>query len=128
MPDADQDQGILFAPRFGMTYDLTGDQSFILRAGGGVFYDRYEGNIAFAQIVNPPRHSRRASPAAGCRTSIPSNALLAPSALNARRRSGEVPDHLQLQHRRPEEAAAEHDLRHGLRRLDPEPPAAPREL
>ncbi len=25
-----------------------------MRAGGGVFYDRYEGNIAFDQIVNPP--------------------------------------------------------------------------
>ena len=49
-----KDNGILFAPRFGLTYDLTGKQEFILRAGGGIFYDRYEGNIAFDQIVNPP--------------------------------------------------------------------------
>ena len=48
------DNGILFAPRFGLTYDITGNQSFIFRAGGGVFYDRYEGNISFALISNPP--------------------------------------------------------------------------
>ena len=49
-----EDNGILFAPRFGLTYDITGNQSFIFRAGGGVFYDRYEGNISFALISNPP--------------------------------------------------------------------------
>ena len=49
-----EDNGILFAPRFGLTYDITGNQDFIFRAGGGVFYDRYEGNISFALISNPP--------------------------------------------------------------------------
>ena len=52
-----EDNGILFAPRFGLTYDITGDQSFIFRAGGGIFYDRYEGNISFALISNPPTTS-----------------------------------------------------------------------
>jgi len=42
-----KDRGILYAPRIGLTYDLTGKQDFILRAGGGAFYDRFEGNIAF---------------------------------------------------------------------------------
>ena len=27
-----EDNGILFAPRFGLTYDITGNQSFIFRA------------------------------------------------------------------------------------------------
>jgi hypothetical protein len=42
------------APRFGMAYDLTGDQRFILRAGGGLFYDRPDGNTVFSIPGNPP--------------------------------------------------------------------------
>ena len=36
------------APRFGMAYDLTGDQRFVLRAGGGLFFDRPDGNTVFS--------------------------------------------------------------------------------
>jgi hypothetical protein len=42
------------APRFGMAYDLTGNQTFILRAGGGLFYDRPDGNTVFSIPGNPP--------------------------------------------------------------------------
>ncbi len=42
------------APRFGMAYDLTGAQKFILRAGGGLFYDRPDGNTVFSIPGNPP--------------------------------------------------------------------------
>ena len=42
------------APRFGVAYDLTGNQSFILRAGGGLFYDRPDGNTVFSIPGNPP--------------------------------------------------------------------------
>jgi hypothetical protein len=42
------------APRFGVAYDLTGDQRFILRAGGGLFYDRPDGNTVFSIPGNPP--------------------------------------------------------------------------
>ena len=85
MPDRlIEDNGILFAPRFGLTYDLTGNQSFIFRAGGGMFYDRYEGNIAFdADRRTRRRRSRRASPAAGCRTSIRTTRCWRRPALNA---------------------------------------------
>lgn len=46
--------GVLYAPRFGVTYDLSGRQNVIIRGGGGVFYDRFQGNETFDMIGNPP--------------------------------------------------------------------------
>jgi hypothetical protein len=86
-----EDNGILFAPRFGMTYDLTGNQSFIFRAGGGMFYDRYEGNIAFDEIVNPPTTVIPAISNGRLQDVDPSSALVAPFSLNAESVSGEIP-------------------------------------
>ena len=86
-----EDNGILFAPRFGLTYDLTGNQSFIFRLGGGMFYDRYEGNIAFDEIVNPPTTFQPTITWGRLQDVDPNNALLAPSALNAMQLSGEIP-------------------------------------
>jgi hypothetical protein len=86
-----EDQGVLFAPRFGLTYDITGNQSFIFRAGGGVFYDRYEGNISFALISNPPTTFTPAINNGRLQDIDPANALLGPSGLNAQAVSGEVP-------------------------------------
>ena len=45
---------IAVAPRFGMAYDLTGEQRFVVRGGGGLFFDRPSGNSVFAQVLNPP--------------------------------------------------------------------------
>jgi hypothetical protein len=44
----------VFGPRFGAAYDLSGDQSFILRGGVGLFYDRPDGNTVFSIPGNPP--------------------------------------------------------------------------
>jgi hypothetical protein len=46
--------GIMPAPRFGIAFDLTGRQSLVFRAGGGIMYDRYEGNEIFTLLGNPP--------------------------------------------------------------------------
>ena len=86
-----EDNGILFAPRFGLTYDITGNQSFIFRAGGGVFYDRYEGNISFALISNPPTTFTPRLDFGRLQEIDSANALLAPSDLNAQAVSGQVP-------------------------------------
>ena len=86
-----EDNGILFAPRFGLTYDITGNQSFIFRAGGGIFYDRYEGNISFALISNPPTTFTPRIDFGRLQEIDPNNALLAPSDLNAQAVSGQVP-------------------------------------
>jgi len=45
---------IAAAPRFGFAYDLTGNQKFVLRGGGGLFYDRLNGNTVFGTAGNPP--------------------------------------------------------------------------
>jgi hypothetical protein len=86
-----EDNGVLFAPRFGLTYDITGTQSFIFRAGGGIFYDRYEGNISFALISNPPTTSTPRIDFGRLQDLDPATALLAPSDLNAQAASGQVP-------------------------------------
>ena len=44
--------GIIPAPRFGLTYDITGHQNIVFHAGGGIFYDRYQGNEIFSLLGN----------------------------------------------------------------------------
>ncbi len=45
---------LVFGPRFGAAYDLTGTQSFVFRGGVGLFYDRPDGNTVFSIPGNPP--------------------------------------------------------------------------
>jgi len=45
---------IVFAPRFGFAYDLTGHSNWVIRGGGGLFYDRPDGNTVFSNPNNPP--------------------------------------------------------------------------
>lgn len=66
------------APRFGMAYDMAGNQKFILRGGAGLFFDRPSGNSIYPQIQNPPtiknltvRYSTLQSMASGLTTEAP---------------------------------------------------------
>ena len=45
---------LVFGPRFGIAYDITGRQELIFRGGGGIFYDRPDGNTVFSIPGNPP--------------------------------------------------------------------------
>ncbi len=45
---------LVVGPRLGMAYDLTGTQTTVLRAGGGLYYDRPDGNTVFSIPGNPP--------------------------------------------------------------------------
>jgi len=45
---------LVVGPRVGVAYDLTGTQKLILRGGGGLFYDRPDGNTVFSIPGNPP--------------------------------------------------------------------------
>ncbi|MBA2524554.1 MAG: hypothetical protein H0V18_02050, partial [Pyrinomonadaceae bacterium] len=49
-----QNRGIHYAPRFGFAYDVTGERNIVVRGGGGIFYDRFQGNEVFAMLTNPP--------------------------------------------------------------------------
>jgi len=42
------------APRVGGAYDLKGNQQFVVRGAGGLFFDRPDGNAIFSQVSNPP--------------------------------------------------------------------------
>ncbi len=42
------------SPRLGFTYDVSGNQSMIVRGGFGIFYDRPQGNQVFDMIANAP--------------------------------------------------------------------------
>ena len=45
---------IVLGPRFGMAYDISGNQSLVFRGGAGLFYDRPDGNTVFSIPGNPP--------------------------------------------------------------------------
>ena len=45
---------LIVGPRFGVAYDITGNQSLVFRGGGGIFYDRPDGNTVFSIPGNPP--------------------------------------------------------------------------
>ncbi len=44
-----------FAPRMGLAFDLTGDGKTVIRAGGGLFFDRFEGLGGISS--NPPAYN-----------------------------------------------------------------------
>jgi len=46
-----------FAPRVGLAYDLFGDGKTVLRAGAGLFYDRWVGWELFRAYQNPPGYN-----------------------------------------------------------------------
>jgi hypothetical protein len=48
---------LALAPRFGMAYDLTGNQSMVLRGSVGLFFDRPDGNAIMPQVENPPAYT-----------------------------------------------------------------------
>ena len=45
---------VVVAPRFGFAYDVTGKSTWVVRGGGGLFYDRPDGNTVFSTPGNPP--------------------------------------------------------------------------
>ena len=87
--------GILFAPRFGFAYDLTGRGNYVVRGGGGIFYDRYQGNETFDMLGNPPTIFTPTVANGRLQDIVaipnPAQARLAPSGLNAFAIEGQIP-------------------------------------
>ncbi len=48
------EDSLVFGPRIGAAYDVSGTQNLVIRGSFGVFYDRPQGDAIFGQIGNPP--------------------------------------------------------------------------
>jgi hypothetical protein len=86
-----KNRGVHFGPRFGFAYDVLGNQTLVIRGGGGMFYDRVQGNSVFDLVQNPPTtiiptlfYGRMQDIGTG-------QVLLAPPALQAFDAEGKVP-------------------------------------
>ena len=80
-----------WGPRFGLAYDVTGKGSFIVRTGGGIYYDRFQGNRVFDFVRNPPLGIEPVLNFGYAAQIDPKSALLSPPALYAADPVGKIP-------------------------------------
>lgn len=86
-----ENDGIKYAPRFGVSYDLTGRQKYIFRGGAGIFYNRPMGDTVYGQIEQPPSVVSPTLFYGRLQDIDPSNALVAPPTLFAFEYDGTFP-------------------------------------
>ncbi len=86
-----KNRGEQWGPRFGFAWDITGQQNFVLRAGGGIYYDRFQGNRVFDFVRNPPETVQPTLTYGFAQNITPGNALLGPPTLFAADPTGKVP-------------------------------------
>lgn len=86
-----ENAGIQYAPRFGMSYDITGKQKYIFRGGAGVFYNRPMGDTVYGQIEQPPSVVSPTLFYGRLQDIDPNNALVAPPTLFAFEYDGTFP-------------------------------------
>lgn len=85
------DAGPQWGPRFGVAWDVTGRQNLVVRTGGGIYYDRYQGNRVFDMVRNPPEGLDPTLTYGFAQNINPSNVLLAPPTLYAADPTGKLP-------------------------------------
>jgi Carboxypeptidase regulatory-like domain/TonB-dependent Receptor Plug Domain len=85
------DPGAQWGPRFGVAWDVFGNSSMVIRTGGGVFYDRFQGNRVFDFVRNPPETVQPTLFYGFAQNINPATALLAPPTLYAADPTGKVP-------------------------------------
>lgn len=85
-----RNRGPQLAPRFGFAFDVMGNQKMVVRGGGGMFYDRPQGNTVFDLLRNPPITLEPTFNFGRLQDINPNSVLLAPPALVAFDREGKV--------------------------------------
>jgi hypothetical protein len=86
-----ENRGPQWGPRFGIAWDVTGRQNIVIRTGGGIFYDRFQGNRVFDFVRNPPEAVQPTLFYGFAQNIGASNALLGPPPLYAADPSAKIP-------------------------------------
>ena len=86
-----KNRGEQWGPRFGVAWDVFGNQRMVVRTGGGVYYDRFQGNRVFDFVRNPPETVQPTLNYGFAQNITSSGALLAPPTLFAADPTGKIP-------------------------------------
>jgi hypothetical protein len=83
-------RGLHYAPRIGLAWQVM--NKTVLRAGGGIFYDRFQGNPVFDMLPNPPSTNRPQFYYGQLNAIPPSSAgIYFPASVNGFDKNGQVP-------------------------------------
>jgi hypothetical protein len=85
------DRGVMFAPRFGFAYDLTGDGKTAIRGGFGMFYQRQGLTLINAFSNYPPLVLAPTIYYGTMATMLSSSGVVFPSTVGAVDQSGSIP-------------------------------------
>ena len=83
------------APRVGAVYDISGDQSMIVRGGAGLYFDRPSGNSIYPQVQNPPTIRNSTVRYTDLQSLSTGLSINAPPALNVFEYAGDLPSSVQ---------------------------------
>jgi Carboxypeptidase regulatory-like domain/TonB-dependent Receptor Plug Domain len=86
-----EDRGPQWGPRFGVAWDVTGNQTIVVRTGGGIYYDRFQGNRVFDFVRNPPESVQPTLNFGFAQQIDPKNVLLGPPTLYAADPTAKIP-------------------------------------